>query len=268
MILTGVGLFALNEGFGFFGSNRTYLDEEAILHGSIIGGIGLLLLGRGLGNMTQKPLLFFPLIIGIALVGFAWVERSEIVDDYRETQDNREEIFDDFLEVCEDGTGIDDAERFEPGGNDHPTLAYFGRGTADNIEWSPDWNQTPEDWEVEDADDVELVACIRVESQTIHRCAYNSTGSSASTLSLVQYVQTLHLREAQTGEILLTEQWVGSDPPPCPNTYDFSSGSSLSGSLMSSEQIYERVTQFMEAGATESEEPDKPSTNTTTKTGK
>ena len=267
LVLTGVGLFALNEGIGLLPSDRTYVDSEAILHGSLIGGLGLLLLGGGLTQMMRKRLLFLPLLVIGSLVGFAWTQRASIVSEAQETRDARSELFDDFVEVCEDGEGIDDATRFEQGGTDHPTLVYFGRGSTDDLEWSPEWNETPEDWAVEDGDDVELVACIQVETRPIHRCSYG-TPDDESILTLIQYVQILELRAARTGEILHREEFPGSEPPPCPNTHDFASGHRLYGSLVNDDDIYERIEEFMEDGSAETGETDEPPEGTITKPGK
>ena len=253
LVLTGVGLFALNEGFGLIPSDRTYLDTEAILHGSLLGGVGLLLLGGGLSHLTGKRLLLLPLLTVGSLVGFAWTQRGTIVSEHRETQDEQRELLEDFVEVCADGEGIEDAARFEHGGTEHPTLAYFGRGSTEDLEWGATGYDTPEDWAVENGDDVELVACIEVENQPIHSCSYGTVGDE-SILFLIRYVQTLKLRAARTGEVLFTEEFPGGDPPPCPNTHDFATGNRLYGSLVSRDEIYTRIGEFMEDGLDETEE--------------
>lgn len=65
---TGVGLFALNEGVHFFESGRS-MDGEAVLHGSLLAGVGLIVMGVGLAKITGRKVGCLPLlVVGIPLV--------------------------------------------------------------------------------------------------------------------------------------------------------------------------------------------------------
>jgi hypothetical protein len=67
-IPTAVGLFALNEGIHFFESGRSW-DGAAILHGSLLAGVGLIVMGVGLTKITGRMLGCLPLlVVGIPLV--------------------------------------------------------------------------------------------------------------------------------------------------------------------------------------------------------
>jgi hypothetical protein len=242
-IPTAVGLFALNEGIGLLDWSRTYLDEEAVLHGTLLGAFGLILIGVGLTKCAQKKLGCLPLLLVGLPVFICWVHRVNLVKTKAERTEGRAEVFMRFQKLCVRGTGVGNGAAFVPGAT--PRILQFRRGAGLDAKWTPNYN-TPPEWQRGSTGDIALVACVETTTNLLESCSFSS-GSTRFNLSREQYVTTLTLRAAQSGEAILTEEWTGSEPRNCPKSATITS-KSIRGTLTPRETLYQRVNTFVKTG--------------------
>ncbi len=227
----GVGGYAL-----FYGFARTSIDEEAVLHGSIIGGLGLLFFCLWLRKAVHPAAAAaaFLAVIGAAAgfgyfaVGNARVEAAE--------NTAQEQLYASISTVCTINEGLPDAIGYQQG--TAQTAMFYNRG-SDGGEWYPSRYGVSEQYRPSDSGALNIVVCVETTTRFIESCPYSTTQGDR-TLSREQYVKTITVRDARTAEVLEAHTLEGSIPSECPSSRTFgeyeytasSYGTLPSGALM------------------------------------
>lgn len=210
----GVGGFAMN-----YGAGRSYVDTEALLHGSIIGGVGLLLFSAGLALLVNKivaTVFCFVVIGGAAFVVTSALDRQE---DTEAEYDRLAAVADELMPFCEQGVALPDNAPYDGEPGYHPVTA-FNRDSSGT--WRSARGGFPEEWELPSAQEVELIGCIQTDELNLESCAYDASGGRSFYINRIQYIRTLSLFSAADRTALTSYSELGSEPGPCPESTSFS----------------------------------------------
>lgn len=208
----GVGGYALHYALG-----RSYLDEEALLHGSIIGGVGLLffcLWLRAAANAVLASAAFIAGAVGVGMAANSAFEEEEI----REAEHlAREQFFASVSPVCAYGTGVPEARGYTVGAQ-NPAVFFMQPSSGDLY---PSRFGVTEAYLPETLEELGLVICSETEARIIESCPY-STSAGDRMLTREQYVRTVNVVDARTAQVLDTRVIEGSMPAECSASRTFS----------------------------------------------
>lgn len=144
-----------------------------------------------------------------------------------EPEPQRRVSYADLVDVCFDN-GVPESVAYTQTSGTHP-IAYAHEA---NGRWRADGGAflAPVDWRrsTPQLNEVELVACIKVERTEIERCPYTLTNGEKATVSRAQSRVVVTLREAQTAKVIATSKTMtGEVPPECQDSEQFPSGTTF-----------------------------------------
>ena len=208
----GVGGYALQYALG-----RSYLDEEALLHGSIIGGFGLLFFCLWLRRAVNGVVASAVFVMGVAAVAVAANSALE-EEALREAESLvREQFFAAISPVCAYGAGVPEATGYVAGTTN--SAVFFMQPSSGDL--YPSRYGVTDEHRPGSVGDVNLVICSETEARVIETCPY-STSAGERILTREQYIRTVNVVDAVTAEVLDTRVMEGSMPAECPASRTFS----------------------------------------------
>lgn len=128
-----------------------------------------------------------------------------------------------LAEICAgEGAGTSEAASYTQTSGIHPIV--YAQGPHGG--WKPSSNyRIPAGWEPQELAEAELVACIEQRGETIEKCSYTLTSGEAASVSRIQKVAVVTLRETQTGKVVATSPDIeGSLPKECKESEQFKAG--------------------------------------------
>lgn len=241
LIATGVGGFAF-----YYATSRTRIDGEALLHGSIIGGVGLLLIGFALSKLIN-PAVGVLIPLGVVAGGFfLYHTASERQREYDAGIEAESAMYDAVLPVCTEGATVEGAADYEGGPGTHPIAVFTRYSDGD---WLPSRNTLPEGWEPSSTSDARLVACVHSIENTVEMCPYNATGGRSFTINRTRYDAEYWIYEASTRRELAHDFIQGTEPAPCPAGASFGENEysrQISGTYPAGAAIHEEFRSWVE----------------------
>lgn len=239
----GVGGYAL-----WYGLHRTYIDDEAVLHGSIIGGLGLLffcLWLRKAVNPVAAAAALVLVVSGAAGMGYFSLQNEQFAAAENAVQ---EQLFASMSTICTINEGLPEAPGYEQGS---ASTAMFYNRRSDGGEWYPSRYGISEQYQPSAATELNIVICAATEARFVQSCPY-STSAGDRTLTREQYVKTITVRDARTAQVLETRTMEGTMPPECPanRTFDeYEYMASSYGSLPSDSDLIELIGSWLDGSA-------------------
>ncbi len=128
-----------------------------------------------------------------------------------------------LAEICAgEDVGASEAAPYAQTSGIHPIV--YAQGPHGG--WKPSSNyRIPAGWEPQELAEAELVACIEQRGETIEKCPYTLTSGEAASVSRIQKIAVVTLREAQTGKVVATSPDIeGSLPKECKESEQFKAG--------------------------------------------
>ncbi|MFT6397411.1 MAG: hypothetical protein ACJAYU_002164 [Bradymonadia bacterium] len=252
----GVGGYAL-----FYGFNRTYIDDEAVLHGSLIGGTGLLFFCLWLRKAVSPIAAAMALVAVVSAAGgfgyFAF-ERSEV---YTAQNVAQEQLFASISTVCTINEGLPGAPGYVQGGL---STAMFYNRRSDATEWYPSRYGTAEEYHPAAIEQLNIVICAATQTRFIESCPYSTYGGDR-TLNRQQYVKTITVRDARSAAVLETQVMEGTMPSDCPGSRTFGEyeyTASSYGSLPNDSALIELIGSWLDGTASLAAAAHDPAANT------
>jgi hypothetical protein len=126
-----------------------------------------------------------------------------------------------LAEVCAgDDAGVPEAAPYTQTPGIHPVLNANERYNG----WKPSADYKSQ-WEPQQLAEAELVACVEQRGETVEKCSYTLTSGEAASVSRIQKIAVVTLREAQTGKVIATSPDIeGSLPAKCKESEQFKDG--------------------------------------------
>jgi len=189
------------------------------MHGSIIGGVGLLLFSAGLALLANKVV---AVIFALAVAGGAAFVVTTALDKKADTEDEYarlHEVSQELMPFCEEGTAFPDNAPYDGETGYHPVIV-FNRSSSGS--WGSARGGFPDDWTQPSAQETELIGCVQTDEVNVESCAYDAANGRSFYLNRVQYRRTFTLYTASDRAVLTTYSELGSEPSPCPDSLSFS----------------------------------------------
>lgn len=114
--------------------------------------------------------------------------------------------------ICEKTGPVPEAAAYSETSGIHPTVVLRGKP---GVRWGIDDSYIHTEWKPQTLQDVELVACLNNEAVLIETCPYKLANGQAVSIERYQYLTTVTLYAAQTGEAITEMLWEGSLPNSC-----------------------------------------------------
>jgi hypothetical protein len=128
-----------------------------------------------------------------------------------------------LAEICaNDSAGVPEAAPYTQTPGIHPIV--YAQEQYNGWKAARDYS-IPAGWESQKLAEAELVACIDQRGETVERCSYTLTSGEAASVSRIQKIIVITLREAQTGKVVATSPDIeGSLPAECKESEQFQAG--------------------------------------------
>jgi len=242
LIPLGVGAYALH-----YGGRGQFVDQEAFLHGSLIGGVGLLLVVAGLWKIANGAVALIVLVGVVA--GVAFYMKTNYDDMYVAVIEmvEQRDIMGDLEPLCVDGVAIPEAAAYSREPGTHPTAMFTTSSSGTTYSMNAG---DVEAWQPSSIEEAQLVACITTNRDVVETCEY-TTSQGAAYIYRVQMQKSLELYEARTRTLVASASITGGMPPNCSDSVTFSEyefSRDLSGGLPNERELIAEVRGFIEVG--------------------
>jgi hypothetical protein len=237
----GVGGYAL-----YYALGRSYLDEEALLHGSLIGGVGLVFFCLWLRKAVNPALASVVLAGAIGTVGYFAMGALDQQQVRMEESLVEDQFFALISPVCSDNRPLPDARGYVAGGAN--TAIFFTQQSSGRVD--PSRYGVTEEFRAGSVDELALVVCTAIEAQSIEVCPYNAGDRM---LSRQRYVRTVRVVDPTTATLLDTLRLEGTMPAECPASRTFGeyeSSANNFGSRPSDIDVIDGIRDWLDGTAT------------------
>ena len=223
----------------------SYLDEEALLHGSLIGGVGLIFFCLWLRRAANAAFATAVLVVAVgAVVHFALAALAR--DNVREAENLLEEqFFAAISPVCSHNQPVTDARGYVSGQLN--SAVFFVQLSNDGALYPSRYGVT-EEFQPSSVSELGLVICTTTSSLIHETCEY-STSAGDRLLSREQYTRTIQVVDPTTAQVLDTHRLEGSMPAVCPASRTFSDyeySATNYGSLPSDTDVIEVIRPWLD----------------------
>ena len=239
----GVGGYAL-----YYALGRSYLDEDALLHGSLIGGVGLVFFCRWLSKAVNPALASVVLAGAIGTVGYFAMGALDQQQVRMEESLVEDQFFALFSPVCSDNRPLPDARGYVAGGAN--TAIFFTQQSNGRVD--PSRYGVTEEFRADSVDELALVICTSTESLVIEVCPYNTSGGERM-LSRKRLVRTVRVVDPTDARVLDTLRLEGTMPAECPASRTFGeyeSSANNFGSRPSDIDVIDGIRDWLDGTAT------------------